>query len=89
MVRMAAMVTLELVLVNGQRRSVTLAGPTDSVANALDRLDSWVATEDGGWVQKHSIVEVRPYIASAEAGSAAEYEQLSDAAGALADHMEA
>jgi hypothetical protein len=83
------MVTLELVLVNGQRRRVALAGPTDSVANALDRLDSWVATEDGGWVQKRSIVEVRPYVASPETGSTGEYEQLADAAAALADHVEA
>jgi hypothetical protein len=30
------------------------------VANAIDRLDDWIATTDGGWVHKAHIVEVRP-----------------------------
>jgi hypothetical protein len=50
---------LELVLANGQRRRLELRSHTDSVANALDRLEPWVETADGGWVQKNHIVEVR------------------------------
>jgi hypothetical protein len=81
-------VVLEVVLVTGQRRRVTLPGPTDTVANALDRLDVWVATDDGGWVQKSSIVEVRPYQEPATSGGDIEYQQLTDAAGKLADNAE-
>jgi hypothetical protein len=50
---------VEVVLVTGERRRVRLAGPTVSFAHALDRLDEWVETEDGGWVQKKFIVEVQ------------------------------
>jgi hypothetical protein len=57
---------VELILVNGERRRVALARPTDSIAHALDRLDEWIETEDGGWVQKKYIVEVR-LIASPQA----------------------
>lgn len=81
-------VVLEFVLLNGERRRVTLPGHTDSVANALNRLDAWVATDDGGWVQKSGIVEVRPYTPPAEDGSVVEYEQLADAAAALTDDDE-
>ena len=81
-------VVLEVVLLNGERRRVTLPGHTDSVANALNRLDAWVATDDGGWVQKSSIVEVRPYAPPSASGSVVEYAQLDDAAGALADRPE-
>jgi hypothetical protein len=81
-------VALELVLVNGQRRRLTVPGPTGTVANALGRLDSWVATDDGGWVQKSSIVEVRPYAESPTGGSDVEYQQLSDAASRLAGRAE-
>jgi hypothetical protein len=48
------------VLVNGERRRLVLPSRTGTVANALDRLDQWILTEDGGWVQKRFIVEVRP-----------------------------
>jgi hypothetical protein len=48
------------VLVNGERRTFVLPSHTGTVANALDRLDDWILTEDGGWVQKRFIVEVRP-----------------------------
>jgi hypothetical protein len=80
-------VALEVVLVNGERRTIELPGPTDSVANALDRLDAWVKTTDGGWVQKSHIVEVRRPGADGRpgAGSSEELERLSHAAGALAD----
>jgi hypothetical protein len=47
------------VLVNGERRSLELPAHTGTVANALDRLDEWIATTDGGWVNKQHIVEVR------------------------------
>lgn len=50
---------VEVVLLNGERRAIALPGHTGSVANVLDRLDDWVKTEDGGWVQKSFIVEVR------------------------------
>jgi hypothetical protein len=48
------------VLVNGEQRLIELPAHTGSVANAIDRLDDWIATADGGWVNKQHIVEVRP-----------------------------
>ena len=80
-------VNLEVVLVNGERRVIELPGPTDSVANALDRLDTWTKTADGGWVQKRFIVEVRPLHPDGAqgGGSSEEYDRLANAAGALAD----
>lgn len=48
------------VLVTGERRRLELPAHTGTVANALDRLDDWIATIDGGWVNKQHIVEVRP-----------------------------
>jgi hypothetical protein len=51
---------VEVILLNGERRRVMLARPSDSIAQALDRLDDWIETVDGGWVQKTYIVEVRP-----------------------------
>jgi len=48
------------VLLNGERRRLVLPSHTGTVANALGRLDEWIMTEDGGWVQKRFIVEVRP-----------------------------
>jgi hypothetical protein len=50
---------LELVLVNGEHRSLTLPEHTGSIGNALARFDDWIQTDDGGWVQKSFIVEVR------------------------------
>ena len=52
-------IRVELSLVNGERRTLVLPGHTGSIANVLDRLDDWIETEDGGWVQKSFIVEVR------------------------------
>jgi hypothetical protein len=37
-----------------------LPSHTGSLGNALDRLDAWIQTKDGGWVQKAFVVEVRP-----------------------------
>jgi hypothetical protein len=51
---------LELILVNGERRSMTLPAHTGSLGNVFDRLDDWIQTDDGGWVQKSFVVEVRP-----------------------------
>jgi hypothetical protein len=55
----SAVPRLELVLVNGERRSLTLSGHSGSIGNALARFDDWIQTDDGGWVQKSFIVEVR------------------------------
>ena len=78
---------LDVVLVTGERRKIHLPGPSGSVANALARLDDWIKTADGGWVQKSFIVEVRatdedPGVST---GSDEEFERLGDAAGSLAD----
>ena len=80
-------IDLDVVLVTGERRKIRLQGHSGSVANALARLDDWIETEDGGWIQKSFIVEVR---ATGEdpgvpAGSDEEFERLGDAAGSLAD----
>jgi hypothetical protein len=48
----------QLTLVNGERRSIALPDHTGSIANVLGRLDDWIKTEDGAWVQKSFIVEV-------------------------------
>ncbi len=79
----------EVVLVNGERRTIPLPRPTGSIANALGRLDEWIKTEDGGWVQKRFIVEVRALDqeGNVSTGSAEEFERLSDAAGTLADQV--
>jgi hypothetical protein len=79
--------TLELVLMNGARRIIEVPAGSGTMANALARLDDWIQTVDGGWVQKSHIVEVRP--ADAKAGEAAagtdtEYSALSAAADRLA-----
>jgi hypothetical protein len=80
-------VTLELVLVNGARRMIDLPAGSGTMANALARLDDWIQTTDGGWVQKSHIVEVRPSdeeAPDAEAGSDTEYSALDSAAERLA-----
>ena len=78
---------VEVVLLNGERRTIVLPAHTGSVANALGRLDEWIHTKDGGWVQKRFIVEVRTVDRekSAPAGSHEEFERLSDAAETLAE----
>lgn len=79
-------VTLELVLINGERRQVALPSHTGMVSNALDRLDTWIETDDGGWVQKSHVVEVRVLgERGTPRGSHEEFSDLADAAGQLAD----
>jgi hypothetical protein len=60
---------LVAVLVNGERRRLELPAYTGTVANAIDRLDDWIATADGGWVNKQHIVEVRPLLPGDEEDS--------------------
>jgi len=69
---------LELVLINGERRTLTLAAHTGSLGNVLDRFDDWIRTDDGGWVQKSFIVEVRTpeRVGNAPAGSAEDFDRL-------------
>jgi hypothetical protein len=82
---MSAADRVELVLVSGERRVLTLTSHSGSVGNYLSRLDDWVETQ-GGWVQKAHIVEVRLLPKAGErAESAEEFRQLSDAAGRLAE----
>jgi hypothetical protein len=38
---------------------IELPAGSGTTANALARLDDWIQTADGGWVQKRHIVEVR------------------------------
>ncbi len=80
-------IVVEVVLVGGERRTVSLPGHTGSLANALARLDDWIPTDDGSWVQKSFIVEVRGAELEGDAprGSAVEFERLSDAAKTLTD----
>jgi hypothetical protein len=83
--------SLELVLLNGARRMIDLPEASGTIANALARLDDWIQTADGGWVQKRHIVEVR--LAGAEppdaaAGTNAEYAALDAAAERLATSAE-
>ena len=80
---------VELVLINGERRTFVVPGHTDSIVHALDRLDDWIETQDGGWVQKQYIVEVRlsgeKRAPGSPGGSDEELQQLSSAANSLAD----
>jgi hypothetical protein len=80
-------VRVELVLLNGERRALDLPSGSGTVANALARLDDWIHTLDGGWVQKSFIVEVRVESPAEKrkAGSVGEYEALDAAAGELAE----
>lgn len=81
---------VEVVLVNGERRTMPLPRHTGSIANALGRLDDWIKTDDGGWVQKRFIVEVRALEddRTLPPGSAEEFERLSKAAGTLTDQAD-
>jgi hypothetical protein len=78
---------VEVVLVSGERRLVSLPAHTGSVANALARLDDWIPTEDGSWVQKSHIVEVRAVDREQDLprGGTAELEPPSEAAETLTD----
>ena len=75
---------LDLILVNGGRRALELPSGSGTVANALARLDDWIETSDGGWVQKSFIVEVRVRGEEQAAGTEAEYAAIDAAAGELA-----
>lgn len=73
---------LELVLVSGERRTLTAPAHTGTVGSFLDRLDAWIETDDGGWVQKAHVVEV--VVAEAPSSTdrrsaAGELRQLDDA----------
>lgn len=83
-------IAVEIVLVNGERRTVSLPGHTGSLANALARLDDWIPTDDGGWVQKSFIVEVRGAARERDVprGTTVEFERLSEAAETLAEQGE-
>ena len=77
---------IELVLVNGERRTLDLPSGSGTIANALARLDDWIRTSDGGWVQKSFIVEVRVDSTDDEqmGDSDNEFEALDNAEGRLA-----
>jgi hypothetical protein len=68
-------VEVELVLVGGERRKIVLPRHTGSIVNVLDRLEEWVETDDGGWVQKKYIIEVRLSAPKPEAGEEADDEK--------------
>lgn len=70
---------------NGAVRALELPAGTSSIANALARLDDWIETADGGWVQKSHVVEARNAEAAAISGVGIEYEALHTAARAIAD----
>jgi hypothetical protein len=48
---------LEFRLLNGDVRSVAASTHTGSFGNALDRMDEWIETDGGTWIQKRFIVE--------------------------------
>jgi hypothetical protein len=48
---------IEFLLLNGDVRSMTLGSHTGSIGNALDRLQDWIETDGGTWIQKRYIVE--------------------------------
>ena len=75
---------VDLLLLNGERRALALPRGSGTMANTLARLDDWIQTSDGGWVQKSFIVEVRPSDAPPPGGSDTEYEALDAAAGGMA-----
>lgn len=54
---------IELRLLNGEVRGLSLGTHTGSVGNVLDRLEDWVETDGARWIQKRYIVEatvIRP-----------------------------
>jgi hypothetical protein len=74
---------LEVVLVSGERRIVEIPVHAGSIATALDRLEDWIRTVDGTWLQKHHVVEARPVAGETLAES--ETTRLTWAAGELTD----
>jgi hypothetical protein len=71
---------VEVLLVTGERRTVSLPGHTGSIGNVFARLDDWIKTEDGGWVQKRFIVEVRLPDQNASAAGSQEFKQPNESA---------
>ena len=54
---------LRVRLLSGDVRHLPLGTHTGSIGNALDRLEEWIETDEGSWIQKRWIVEasvVRP-----------------------------
>jgi hypothetical protein len=75
---------VDVVLLGGERRRVWLPSRSGEIAAALDRLDEWVKTLDGGWVQKRHILEAR-LVEPESPGTDEEMQALDGAAGRLAD----
>jgi hypothetical protein len=77
---------VELTLLNGDRRTLSLPSHTGSLSAALGRLHDWIETDDGSWVQKQFVVEVRLRAETGEpAGSRSERRQLEAASQPFAD----
>jgi hypothetical protein len=83
-------VELELMLVTGERKALTLPSHTGSVGAALDRLHDWIETNDGTWVQKRFVVEVhnrsKPGDTAAQDASTGELSALEDAVDVMLGH---
>jgi hypothetical protein len=77
---------VELTLVNGERRTLSLPSHTGSLSAALGRLHDWIETDEGSWIQKQFVVEVRLRAETEQPlGSRSELRQLEAAAQRLAD----
>lgn len=48
---------LRVRLLSGDVRHLPLRTHTGSIGNALDRLEDWIETDEGSWIQKRWIVE--------------------------------
>jgi hypothetical protein len=83
-------VELELMLVTGELKALTMPSHTGSVGAALDRLHDWIETDDGTWVQKRFVVEVhirsKPAGTSAARASTGELSALEDAVDEMLGH---
>ena len=75
--------TFTATLVTGDARRIDLATRTGTVGHALDRLEPWIPTADGGWIQTRHIVELRP-VASSDPPGERVFDELRAAAGTLA-----
>ena len=87
---MSTEVHLELMLVTGERKALTLPSHTGSVGAALDMLHDWIETDDGTWVQKRFVVEVHNRseraATSASGASTGELSALEDAVEEMLGH---
>ncbi|MBM3679707.1 MAG: hypothetical protein FJW96_17815 [Actinobacteria bacterium] len=50
-------IRLRVRLLTGDVHHLALGTRTGSIGNALDRLEDWIETEEGSWIQKRWIVE--------------------------------